>query len=189
MTRILLTGATGGLGSAVLKYILPLVPPSDLVVASPTPARVRDAWPDLPSAVEIREGDYMRLGAPLVSFAFCRRRADQTPETLPGALAGIDVFFIISYPSIAHEVRVRAHKNAIDAAQAANVKRVIYTSIAFGEGVADVMKPHLDTEAYLRASGIEYTIIREGLYIEAFPFYLGALCWPLRALLVAEAAD
>ncbi|VDB92049.1 unnamed protein product [Peniophora sp. CBMAI 1063] len=155
MTRILLTGSTGGLGSEVLRYILPLIAPSDLVIASPTPARVREAWPNLPAEVEIREGDYMR------------------PETLPSALAGIDVFFIISYPSIAHEVRVRAHTHAIDAAKAANVKRVIYTSIAFGEGVADVMKPHIDTEAYLRNSGVEYTIIREGLYIEAFPFYLG----------------
>ena len=158
MARILITGTTGGLGSEVLRYILPLVAPSNLVVSSPTPARVREAWPNLPAEVEIREGDYTR------------------PETLPGALAGIDVFFIISYPSIAHEVRVRAHKNAIDAAKAANVRRVIYTSIAFGEGVADVMKPHIDTEVYLRESGLEYTIIREGLYIEAFPFYLGMRC-------------
>ena len=35
------------------------------------------------------------------------------------------------------------------------------------------MQAHLDTEAYLRESGLKYTVLREGLYAESFPLYLG----------------
>lgn len=154
--RIVLLGATGGLGREVLAHILHLVAPNNLIVAGPSPARVRAAWPNLPKEIEIREGDYIR------------------PTTLPGAFAHADVLFLVSYPSIAREERVVAHKTAIDAAKAAGIKRVVYTSLAFGDsGAAAVMQAHLDTEAYLKASGLEYTIIREGLYIEAFPMHMG----------------
>ncbi|VDB87300.1 unnamed protein product [Peniophora sp. CBMAI 1063] len=154
--RIVLLGATGGLGREVLAHILHLVAPTDLIIASPSPTRVRATWPHLSKEVEIREGDYTR------------------PETLPGAFAHADTLFLVSYPSIARTERVVAHKTAIDAARAAGVRRVVYTSLAFGDsGTAVVMRAHLDTEVYLKASGLEYTIIREGLYIEAFPMHMG----------------
>lgn len=156
-SRIVLTGPTGGLGREVLKHILPLVPREQLIVTSPSPARVHDALSDLSAVdVEVREADYT------------------LPTTLPKAFAGADALFLVSYPSVAHEVRVNAHIAAIDAAKAAGIRRVIYTSLAFGgDSKAAVMRAHLDTEAYLKASGLEYTIIREGLYAESFPLYFG----------------
>ena len=154
--RIILTGATGGLGREVLKHMLTLVPPGKLIVSSPSPSCVRVAWPSLPSEIEIREGDYNR------------------PDTLTSAFAGADTLFLISYPSIARVERVSAHTAAIDAAKVAGIKRVVYTSLAFGgDSQAAVMQAHLDTETYLKASGITYTIVREGIYAESFPLYLG----------------
>jgi uncharacterized protein YbjT (DUF2867 family) len=67
------------------------------------------------------------------------------------------------------------HKNAIDAAKRAGVKHVYYTSLAFDPaGASAVMRAHRDTEAYLKESGLTYTIIREGIYSESYPLYFGA---------------
>lgn len=155
---IVVTGATGGLGSQVLKYLLTLVPPSEITVSLHNPAGLPEHLQA--SGIHVRRGDY---GA---------------PETLDAAFAGADKVLIVSYPSIAHELRVRNHVNAIDAAKRAGVRHVYYTSLAFGYGTkpescAAVMQAHLDTEAYLKKSGLKYTIIREGIYNESYPLYFG----------------
>jgi len=152
--KYVLTGATGGLGSQVFKYLLRLVPASDVVVSLHNP---QGAPPEILSAgVEIRHGNFSE------------------PSTLDDAFRGADKLLIVSYPSIAHELRVRNHVNAIDAAKRAGVKHVYYTSLAFGTGsVAAVMQAHLDTERYLKESGLTYTILREGIYSESYPLYFG----------------
>ena len=110
----------------------------------------------LDSGVEIRHGDFLK------------------PETLDAAFAGADKLLIVSYPSIAHQLRVAHHKNAIDAAKRGGVAHVYYTSLMFaGDSAAAVMQAHLATEAYLKASGLAYTIIREGIYSESWPLYFG----------------
>ncbi|OSX61883.1 hypothetical protein POSPLADRAFT_1144185 [Postia placenta MAD-698-R-SB12] len=152
--KYVLTGATGGLGSHVFKHLLQLVPASDIVVSLHNPD---GAPPDIASSgVEIRRGDF----------------AD--PASLDAAFRGADRLLIVSYPSIAHELRVRHHVAAIDAAKRCGVAHVYYTSLAFGTGsVAAVMQAHLDTEAYLRQSGLTHTVLREGIYSESYPLYLG----------------
>ena len=108
------------------------------------------------SGVEVRRGDY------------------GDPASLDQAFAGADKLLIVSYPSIAHELRVKHHEHAIDAAKRAGVKHVYYTSLAFaGDSVAAVMQAHIDTERYLKASGLTYTILREGIYSESYPLYFG----------------
>ncbi|KAH9888351.1 NmrA-like family protein [Cubamyces lactineus] len=154
MTRYAVTGTTGGLGSQVLKYLLKLVPAFDVVVSLYNPAGASEAIKE--SGVEIRRGDY------------------GDPASLDQAFAGADKLLIVSYPSIAHELRVKHHKNAIDAAKRAGVKHVYYTSLAFaGNSVAAVMQAHIDTERYLKESGLTYTILREGIYSESYPLYFG----------------
>ncbi|KAI9061383.1 NmrA-like family protein [Trametes sanguinea] len=154
MTKYVITGATGGLGSQVFKYLLKLVPASDVVVSLYNPTGATQAIKE--SGVEIRRGDY------------------GDPASLDAAFAGADKLLIVSYPSIAHELRVKHHQNAIDAAKRAGVKHVYYTSLAFaGDSVAAVMQAHIDTERYLKASGLTYTIIREGIYSESYPLYFG----------------
>ena len=54
-----------------------------------------------------------------------------------------------------------------------------YTSLAFaGDSAAAVMQAHRDTEAYLRASGLAWTILREGIYSESWPLYFGFWAGP-----------
>jgi uncharacterized protein YbjT (DUF2867 family) len=150
-----LTGATGGLGSEVLKHLLQLVPASSLVVSSPDPSKVPEHIAR--AGVHVRHGDFAK------------------PDTLAAAFAGADKLLVVSYPGIAHGQRVQMHKNAIDAAKRAGVKHVYYTSLAFDPaGASAVMRAHRDTEAYLKESGLTYTIIREGIYSESYPLYFGA---------------
>ncbi|KAI9735344.1 MAG: hypothetical protein M1818_006539 [Claussenomyces sp. TS43310] len=67
------------------------------------------------------------------------------------------------------------HINAIDAAQTAGVQHIYYTSLALGsKSKAGVMQAHLRTEAYLAGlQGINFTVIREGLYNESWLLYFG----------------
>jgi len=76
------------------------------------------------------------------------------------------------------------HKAAIDAALKVGVKHIYYTSLAFASpSKAGVMRAHIRTEKYLSElrkkaeekgrEGLDYTIIREGLYNESWPLYLG----------------
>jgi uncharacterized protein YbjT (DUF2867 family) len=106
--------------------------------------------------VEVRKGDYSQ------------------PLTLDAAFAGGDKLLIVSYPSIAYEVRVNSHKAAIDAAKRVGIKHVYYTSLMFaGDSQAAVMQAHSATEKYLKERGLPYTIIREGIYSESYPLYFG----------------
>ena len=142
-------------------------------------------------AADIIVSLYNPAGAPpsLLSSGVEIRRGDYTdPASLRAAFAGADKLLLVSYPSLgAH--RVPLHRNAIDAAKAAGITHIYYTSLAFGfgardyrdivgeggpESVAAVMQGHLETEAYLRESGVAYTIVREGIYSEAALVYLGS---------------
>ena len=90
------------------------------------------------------------------------------------AFAGGDKLLLVSYPSIAYEIRVKSHIAAIDAAKRAGIKHVYYTSLMFADdSQAAVMQAHLDTEKYLKESGLTYTILREGIYSESYPLYFG----------------
>ncbi|ANB14808.1 hypothetical protein AWJ20_2419 [Sugiyamaella lignohabitans] len=159
---IVITGTSGNLGSAVLKHLLHTVkyPATDIIVASSNPDGVSSEVKG--SGVKVRYGDYLK------------------PETLVNAYEGADKLLIISFPSMAHEIRVTAHKNALDAAVKAGVKHVYYTSLAFNGNPteAPVMFAHRDSEAYIKElheSGklANYTIIREGIYSESFYLYFG----------------
>lgn len=150
---IILTGTTGNLGSSVLKHILGLVPPSRIIAS----LHNHSAHEKLKnSGIQVRSGDYT------------------DPGSLEDAFRGGDKLLIVSHPSFSDELRVRSHKNAIDAAIKVGVRHIYYTSLAFGgESKANVMRAHLDTEAYLRSRGVTYTIIREGVYVESYPVFLG----------------
>lgn len=91
--------------------------------------------------------------------AFDYDRAD------PAALNGVDTLVLISANEVGR--RFAQHKAVIDAAIAAGVKRIIYTSLLKGD--ASPMKlaaEHVETEAALKESGITYTILRNGWYTE-----------------------
>ena len=136
-----------------------LLPPSELRISayssSSVPAEARVA------GIEIRYGNLKK------------------PETLLESYAGAECLFLVSYPS-AGEERYELHKNAIDAAKQVGVKHVIYTSLTFGgpddkESVAQVMHAHTKTTRYLKASGLTWTIVREGSYAHLWNNFSGFL--------------
>ena len=83
------------------------------------------------------------------------------PATLKSALAGVDVLLFIS----SSEIRERAaqHHNVIEAAKAAEVKRIVYTSLLHADfSPMSLGVEHRATEAELKAAGIPHTILRNG---------------------------
>ncbi|CAA9960206.1 nucleoside-diphosphate-sugar epimerase [Pyrenophora teres f. maculata] len=167
-----LTSATGKLGSAVISAILEnnLIDPKDLVICSSSPA----THPHL---------THLLTTHPTLTL----RHADfTTPSTLAPAFTSCTSLFLVSTPAIHLDYnnappgqgREAHHIPAIDAALAAGVRHIYYTSLAFGNpSKAGVMRAHIRTEAYLReleAKGkCKVTVIREGLYNESWPLYFG----------------
>ena len=97
------------------------------------------------------------LGVPVRAFDYTA--AD------PGALAGIGTLVLIS--SNDFNDRAGQHRTAIAAAQAAGVRRIVYTSILKGDASPLILaQDHVATETALRDSGIPATILRNGWYTE-----------------------
>ncbi len=89
------------------------------------------------------------------------------PVALAAALACVDILLLISSSEVG--ARVAHHRNVIAAAKAAGVGRIAYTSILHADaspiGLAD---DHRATEADLRASGVAFTLLRNGWYVENY---------------------
>ena len=156
---LVLTGTSGNLGSRVLDSLLrqELIPPSQLIISSSNPSKVSSAAKD--AGVEVRQGDFT------------------SPESLSSSFKGADALFLVSYPSPSVD-RWLHHKAAIDAAKDAGVKTIIYASLMFGgktgmESVAGVQQAHIKTIEYLSKSGLQYVMIREGIYAESWWLYAG----------------
>ncbi|KAG8528382.1 uncharacterized protein KY384_007300 [Bacidia gigantensis] len=163
MHRIGVFPASGKLGTSIYTHLSKHVDPADVILISRNPDKIA---PEVINAgAATRQADYDDL------------------ESLHHVFKGISHLVLISYPSLEIEHRVEAHKTAIIAAVAAGVSHIFYTSLAFGgdctpTSIAHVMQAHLQTEAYLKLlmvqkPGFSFTAIREGLYAESFPMYMG----------------
>ena len=156
--------ASGKLGSSICRHLAKSIDAKQLVFVSRKPEAVVQRL-SLPDEIATRKADY------------------DTPETLRRSFEGITYLVLISYPSLEIEPRVQAHKQAIDSAVASGVSHIFYTSLAFGgdckaTSKAHVMQAHLQTESYLRSlaasnSHFSFTSIREGIYSESYPMYIG----------------
>ena len=120
-------------------------------------------------------------GAQPVALARDPSKADLGVETRafdytkadPAALKGVDTLVLIS--SNDFNDRAGQHRNAIAAAKAAGVKRILYTSILKGDQNPMILaQDHIATEAAIRAAGIPATILRNGWYTENYTGALGA---------------
>ncbi len=96
------------------------------------------------------------------------RRADfDDPQGLAEAFRGVDRVLIISTDAQGSGQRLRQHLGAVEAAKAAGVKEVIYTSMPKPEGSAVIFAgDHLGTENAIKASGLAFTILRNAWYQE-----------------------
>jgi uncharacterized protein YbjT (DUF2867 family) len=163
-----LTGCTGKIGGAVLSALLSqnLFSPSDLVICTSSDPNSTKFTSLRRKGASIRSSNYGDSDSMVKAFSGCSKLfLVSTPQ--------IDLDFNNASPGNGRE---KQHFAAIDAAIKAGVKWIYYTSLAFGsDSEAGVMQAHLRTEAYLKSLNdkIKYTIIREGLYNESWPLYLG----------------
>lgn len=143
--KMLVTGATGKLGSKVVKTLLKTVPASQLAVSVRNPEKAEGLQE---RGVEIRQGDFER------------------PETLDSAFAGVDRLLIISADGD-NETRIRQHTNAVKAAERAKVGFIAYTSIAnASESAMFLAPPHVAAEEAILKTGIPYSFLRNNWYLE-----------------------
>ena len=141
---IVVTGATGKLGRLAITSLLKRVPAQEIVAAVRTPSKAADL---AAQGVQVREADYCK------------------PATLASALAGATSVLLISSTNMG--TRVGEHKAVIDAAKTAGVQLLAYTSVLRADTSTLLVAPdHLATEQYLAASGVPYTFLRNGWYLE-----------------------
>ncbi|MEM6571318.1 MAG: SDR family oxidoreductase [Planctomycetota bacterium] len=144
MTRTAVTAASGQLGAAIVRATVEILGTENVIGLARTPARAADL------GVEVRPGDY---GA---------------PEDLERSLEGVEALLIVSGMD-APEKRIVQHRNVIEAARSAGVRRLVYTSIQGAEegtAFSPIVGSNRATEADVRASGLEWSIGRNGIYIE-----------------------
>ncbi|UUX54031.1 SDR family oxidoreductase [Citrobacter youngae] len=143
---IAITGATGQLGQHVIESLLKTVPASQIVAIVRNPAK---ATALSQQGITVRQADY----------------SDEAAFTT--ALQGIDKLLLISSSEVGQ--RAPQHRNVINAAKAARVKFIAYTSLLHADtsplGLAD---EHVATEKMLAESGIAYALLRNGWYTENY---------------------
>src|ERR671916_462852 len=94
------------------------------------------------------------------------------PESLPSAFEDVDTAFIVSGYAEPGE-RWKLHANAVDAALAAGVGRIVYLSFqgAAPDSAFAFARDHARTEQHIRSKGIAYTLIRPNLYLDEVPHF------------------
>lgn len=151
---ILVTGATGHLGSATLDFLLQTTPAGSLA------ALVRDeskAAALRAKGIAVRVGNYHDY------------------DSLVRAFQGIDQLLLVSTSDM--QDRTKQHINAIDAARAAGVRHVLYTGSDIreraGAAIAPLIAPHRATGQYLKDSGLAYTLFHNTLYTDVLADFIG----------------
>ncbi|WP_347290464.1 SDR family oxidoreductase [Kluyvera georgiana] len=143
---IAITGATGQLGQQVFANLLNTTAANQLVAVVRNPAKAEALSQ---KGVVVRQADYGDEAA------------------LTRALQGVDKLLIISSSEVGQ--RAPQHRNIINAAQAAGVKFIAYTSLLHADtsplGLAD---EHVATEKMLADSGIPFALLRNGWYTENY---------------------
>jgi NAD(P)H dehydrogenase (quinone) len=146
---IAVTGATGALGGRVASGLAAAGVEQRLVTRDPSRA------PSLDGADVVGGADY----------------ADG--EAMRRAFDGADTVFLVSAGEDIE--RVGLHRNAVDAAVAAGVGRIVYTSFAAArpDTVFTFGRDHFHTEEHIKASGVDWTFLRDNIYLDFMPFFAG----------------
>ncbi|MFB7126619.1 SDR family oxidoreductase [Kitasatospora sp. NPDC056273] len=157
------TGATGQLGRLVVEGLLAQVPASEVAVA----VRSAEKAADLAArGVAVRVVDYDK------------------PETLAGAFAEGDRVLLISGSEVGR--RIPQHRAVVEAAKAAGVALLAYTSIP-GAATFRLADEHKATEELILASGLPHAFLRNGWYTEN---YLGDAAGTVaRGVVLGSAGD
>jgi NAD(P)H dehydrogenase (quinone) len=143
---IIVTGAAGHLGRQVTECLLERIPPDELILVTRRPEALHESSA---RGVDVRYGNFDRR------------------HSLREAFAGGDRMLLISTDAVGH--RVRQHRAAIDAAAAAGVREIVFTSIvnpvAANPLGANAWEQGM-TESMLERSGLAWTALRFGNFSE-----------------------
>lgn len=144
---IVVTGATGHLGRLVVEGLLDAgVAPSDVVAGGRATERL---------------ADLAGRGVRVVTLDYDR------PETIAEAFAGAQKVLFVSGSEPGR--RVAQHRAVVDAAVAAGVGHLVYTSAPHADTTSLVLAPdHKATEELLAASGLPVTVLRNNWYTENY---------------------
>lgn len=150
---ILITGATGQLGSSIISQLVNTTSKDQFAIFARDEKKA-EVYKN--QNIEIRIGDFNQI------------------LTLGHAFTGITKLLLISTMEFN---RFEQHKNVIDAAKMAGVKHIIYTGLAIQNietsNVKDLMHSHFETEQYIQASGLDFTFVRNTMYTDAIPLIVG----------------
>lgn len=146
---ILVTGASGHVGSRVAELLAERGHNLRLMTRTPEADAVPDAGP-------VVQADYAE------------------PDTLDAAFDGVAVAFLVSGYA-RPGTRAQLHKNAIDAAVQADVQHLVYLSFqgAAPDSAFPMSRDHHQTEQFLAESGLAYTALRDNLYLDLVPELFG----------------
>ncbi len=141
---LFVSGAGGHLGRRVVDLLLERNYAGKIIAGTRNPEKLADL-----KGVEARKADFADTAG------------------LTEALKGADAFLLISTDTLG--TRLALHRQAIEAARAAGVKHLLYTSMPRPEAPSAITfaPEHLGTEEAVKASGIPYTILRMSWYTEA----------------------
>ena len=145
MGKIIVSGASGNFGHAAAEQLLAMG--KEVIALSRSTEKLADL---AEKGAEVRAADF------------------DSPDGLEEAMAGGEKLLLISTTMVGQ--RARQHGNAINAAKAAGVKHIVYTSLL---GVRKPGNPsvegfdHIATEKQMEESGLAYTFLRNSLYAEA----------------------
>lgn len=151
---ILVTGATGNLGKRTVEFLAKKMPASEIAVL----VRDENKASDLKElGVRVRVGDY------------------HDTNSLVKAFQGVEKILLIS--SNDFNDRLGQQKRVVDAAKEAGVKHILYTGVSMKNIEKSALKPlmgeHYDTEKHILDSGLNYTFLRDNLYADIIPMFIG----------------
>lgn len=148
---IIVTAASGQLGRLVIAELLKRVPAENIVAAVRDPAKAVDL---ADQGVLVRHADY------------------NDSASLDAAFEGATKVLLISSNDLGN--RVSQHRNVIDAAARAKVGLLAYTSVLHADrSTLGLAGEHRATEDAVRASGLPYSLLRNGWYVENYTVSLG----------------
>lgn len=155
MSTILVTGASGHLGKAVVEELLGKVDSKNISALVRDPAKVEDLKE---KGVNVIQGDYMEYNSLIAAFK------------------GVDKLYFVSSSDVPN--RFPQHQNVVKAAVEAGVGHIFYTSAQRksedgSSAIALVADAHWKTDNLIKESGLTYTILKHGLYSDILPMFMG----------------
>lgn len=151
---LIVTGATGHLGSLIVNRLLKRVPADRIGVSVRDVGKAADL---AERGVRVRAGDFTE------------------PDSLKHAFEDAERVLVVS-AAIRGDGAPAANRAAIDAAREAGARRILYTSHQAASPVSlfPPQKVHAATEEHLKRQGVPYTALRNGFYASTLGHYIGA---------------